>query len=61
MFMAEVIQADHNDDWDYRGDIFNDDDAAQIMTIFTPNSGYDTCLCETSRIPESPGFCQYGQ
>jgi prepilin-type N-terminal cleavage/methylation domain-containing protein len=60
MFMAEVIQADHNDDWDFRGDIFNDDNgAAQFMTIFTPNSGYDSSLCETSRTPDFPGQCQY--
>ena len=48
MFMAEVIQAAEDTDFDVRGDIFNSDaGASEFMTLYTPNSGVDTSICTT--------------
>lgn len=59
MFMGEVLQAVNDNDWDARGDFFNDvAGAAQFMTMNTPNSGIDTlsiCVTSTSGLP---GPCQ---
>jgi prepilin-type N-terminal cleavage/methylation domain-containing protein len=60
MFMAELIQADNNEDFDFRGDFFNNDvGAAQIMTVYTPNSGYDSMACG-GLTPDVPGPCRMG-
>ncbi|MCX7425117.1 MAG: DUF1559 domain-containing protein [Planctomycetia bacterium] len=60
MFMAELIQADNNADFDFRGDFFNNDlGAAQIMSVYTPNSGYDSMACG-GETPDIPGPCRMG-
>jgi prepilin-type N-terminal cleavage/methylation domain-containing protein len=60
MFMAEVIQADTDSDFDFRGDVFNNDQgAAQFMTLYTPNSGIDSMACGGGT-PNVPGPCQMG-
>jgi prepilin-type processing-associated H-X9-DG protein len=57
MMMAEVIEGP-DADWDYRGDIFNSGPGnAEFMTMYTPNSGIDTCEC-TEVDPDPP--CQTG-
>jgi prepilin-type N-terminal cleavage/methylation domain-containing protein/prepilin-type processing-associated H-X9-DG protein len=50
MFMGEVIQPASDTDYDFRGDIFNDDiGGAQFMAFYTPNSGIDTLeFCTTT-------------
>ena len=50
MFMGEVIQSPLDTDFDFRGDIFNDDmGGAQFMAYYTPNSGVDTLeFCGTT-------------
>jgi prepilin-type N-terminal cleavage/methylation domain-containing protein/prepilin-type processing-associated H-X9-DG protein len=50
MFMGEVIQSPNDTDYDFRGDIFNDDvGGAQFMAYYTPNSGIDTLdFCATT-------------
>lgn len=46
MFLSEVIQAIEDNDFDFRGDILNDDKAcAQYATINTPNAGIDWTAC----------------
>lgn len=58
LFLAEVAQADNDSDWDFRGDILNNDTgAAQFMTQYTPNSGVDTTLCNAPT-PNIPGPCK---
>jgi prepilin-type N-terminal cleavage/methylation domain-containing protein len=60
MFMAEVIQADLDTDFDFRGDFFNNDSgAAQFMTLYTPNSGIDSMACGGAT-PNLPGPCTMG-
>jgi prepilin-type N-terminal cleavage/methylation domain-containing protein len=60
MFLGEVIQADFDEDFDFRGDFFNNDmGAAQFMTLYTPNSGIDSMACGGST-PDKPGPCQMG-
>ena len=57
LMMSEVIQADNDTDFDFRGDILNDDQGcAQFMTRYTPNSGRDTCACSGST-PNIPAPC----
>jgi prepilin-type processing-associated H-X9-DG protein len=57
LFMGEVLQTVKDDDYDFRGDFFNDDyGAAQFMTYYTPNSGIDAqpfCASTTE-----PALCQ---
>ncbi len=57
IFMSEVIQALRDEDFDLRGDFFNNDHGcAQFMTLYTPNSGIDTMTnCPTP--PDLPGPC----
>jgi prepilin-type N-terminal cleavage/methylation domain-containing protein len=58
MFMAEVIQANTDTDFDFRGDFINDDlSCAQYSTINTPNAGIDSTICVD---PNSPGPCSLG-
>ena len=46
MLMSEVLQARKDTDFDFRGDILNDDvTCAQYMTLDTPNSGVDHNIC----------------
>ena len=46
MLMSEVIQARVDGDFDFRGDILNDDvTCAQFMTLNTPNAGVDSNIC----------------
>jgi prepilin-type N-terminal cleavage/methylation domain-containing protein/prepilin-type processing-associated H-X9-DG protein len=46
MLMSEVLQAKSDGDFDFRGDILNDDrTCAQYMTLNTPNSGVDQNSC----------------
>jgi prepilin-type N-terminal cleavage/methylation domain-containing protein/prepilin-type processing-associated H-X9-DG protein len=60
IFMSEVIQADGDADFDFRGDFFNNDmGAAQFMTLYTPNSGIDSMACGGGT-PNIPGPCQMG-
>ncbi len=60
IFLGEVIQADFDDDFDFRGDFFNNDfAAAQFMTIYTPNSGVDRTLC-FDQTPNIPAPCDPG-
>ena len=59
MFMAEIIQANEDTDFDFRGDFFNSDvGAAQFMSYYTPNSGVDSVACLDST-PNVPAPCQY--
>jgi len=44
LFVAEVIMANADTEWDCRGDIHNDDDGAFFATVNTPNSGVDSCV-----------------
>jgi prepilin-type N-terminal cleavage/methylation domain-containing protein len=44
MFLAEVIMAVADNQWDCRGDVHNDDDGAFFATVNTPNSGIDACI-----------------
>jgi prepilin-type processing-associated H-X9-DG protein len=58
MFMAEVIQANKDTDFDFRGDFINDDlSCAQYSTINTPNSGIDSTICVD---PLYPSQCSLG-
>ncbi|MBN2577626.1 MAG: DUF1559 domain-containing protein [Pirellulales bacterium] len=58
IFLAEVIQADSDTDFDFRGDVFNNDmGAAQFMTLYSPNSGIDSMACGGAT-PDIPGPCQ---
>ncbi|MBN1909436.1 MAG: DUF1559 domain-containing protein [Pirellulales bacterium] len=58
LFMAEIAQADADEDYDFRGDFLNNDrGAAQFMTINTPNAGIDTTACGGST-PDIPGPCK---
>jgi len=60
IFMGEVVQADNDTDFDFRGDFFNSDrGAAQFMTRYTPNSGIDSMAC-LGATPNDPGPCQMG-
>jgi prepilin-type N-terminal cleavage/methylation domain-containing protein/prepilin-type processing-associated H-X9-DG protein len=60
MMMAELVQAAADKDWDFRGDFFNSGDGcAQIMTMYTPNSGIDSMDC-LGATPNIPGPCQMG-
>jgi prepilin-type N-terminal cleavage/methylation domain-containing protein len=60
MFFGEIVQADFDGDFDFRGDIFNNDSgAAQFMTLYTPNSGIDSMACGGST-PDRPGPCSMG-
>jgi prepilin-type N-terminal cleavage/methylation domain-containing protein len=46
MLMSEVLQAVPGNEYDFRGDFFNDDrGCAQFMTMNTPNAGVDTTVC----------------
>lgn len=55
MFMSEVLQAAADEDFDFRGDFFNDDQScAQYMTHNTPNTGVDSTVCVD---PENPAPC----
>ncbi|MBN2024858.1 MAG: DUF1559 domain-containing protein [Pirellulales bacterium] len=58
MFMSEVIQADNDNDFDFRGDFLNNDrGAAQFMTVYTPNAGTDTTACGGAT-PDIPAPCR---
>jgi len=60
MMMAEVLQSAADTDFDMRGDIFNSDEGcAEFMTLYTPNSGIDSCDCY-GPTPDVPGPCQMG-
>ncbi len=60
IFLGEVLQADHDEDFDFRGDFFNNDmGAAQFMTLYTPNTGIDSTACGGST-PDIPGPCVMG-
>lgn len=57
IFLAEVLQAKNDNDFDFRGDILNDDlCCAEFMTLNTPNSGIDSTACFGSD-PNYPGPC----
>lgn len=59
LMMSELLQADNDTDFDFRGDILNDDQGcAQFMTRYPPNSGRDTCACGT-KTPNIPAECTY--
>ncbi|MBN2295000.1 MAG: DUF1559 domain-containing protein [Pirellulales bacterium] len=59
MFMAEVVQAKLDTEFDFRGDFINDDHGACcIMTVSTPNSGEDTMACTNTADRTYPGPCQ---
>ena len=46
MLMSEVLQSRKDGDFDFRGDILNDDIAcAQYMTLNSPNTGVDQNSC----------------
>ena len=56
LFMAEILQAVNDSDWDFRGDFFNCDlGAAQFMTLYTPNSGIDSVACYGTT-PQEPAL-----
>ena len=56
MVMSEVLQSKKDGDFDFRGDILNDDvTCAQYMTINTPNTGVDQTSCVDK---ERPSPCQ---
>jgi prepilin-type N-terminal cleavage/methylation domain-containing protein len=52
MFMSEVIQCVTDTDFDFRGDIINDDvGCCQYMTMNTPNNGVDRQVCVNLSFP----------
>jgi len=52
LFMSEVVQAVKDNDFDFRGDILNNDLAcAQFMTVNTPNASVDRQVCVDINIP----------
>jgi prepilin-type N-terminal cleavage/methylation domain-containing protein len=52
VFMSEVIQSLVDTDFDFRGDILNDDrSCAQFMTVNTPNAGVDQTICVNLTLP----------
>lgn len=56
MFFAEVVQAESDRYFDFRGDILNDDKGcAQFTTINTPNTGIDLTACTQ----QGPNYCQH--
>ncbi len=58
VFMSEVLQAANDNEYDFRGDIHNNDlGAAQFMTLYTPNSGVDRAWCLGAN-PNDPAPCQ---
>jgi hypothetical protein len=60
LFLGEIVQADFDTDFDFRGDFFNNDTgAAQFMTLYTPNSGIDSTACGGGT-PDIPGPCTMG-
>jgi prepilin-type N-terminal cleavage/methylation domain-containing protein len=60
LFLGEVRQSAYDQDFDFRGDFFNNDTgAAQFMTLYTPNSGVDSTACGGST-PNIPGPCTMG-
>lgn len=60
VFVSEVIQALVDNDWDFRGDILNDDvTCSQFMTDNTPNAGVDSTDCRVDKV--RPGPCAEGQ
>ena len=55
MLMAELLVAETDDNFDYRGDIFDDYPGCAIfMTVNTPNSGYDTARCIGGELLPAP-------
>jgi prepilin-type N-terminal cleavage/methylation domain-containing protein/prepilin-type processing-associated H-X9-DG protein len=61
LFLGEVCQALADDDFDFRGDILNEDSgAAQFMTLYTPNSGIDSMPYWVSPAAADPGPTQSG-
>jgi len=57
MYLSEVIQATNDSDFDFRGDILNNDIACgNYMTVNTPNAGIDYTVCEGA-IPQLPSPC----
>jgi len=60
MMMAEVLESAADTDFDMRGDFFNSDEGcAEFMTMYTPNSGIDSCDCY-GPTPDTPGPCVMG-
>jgi hypothetical protein len=58
MLLGEILQADGDTDFDFRGDVHNNDlGAAQFMTVYTPNSGIDSTACNPPT-PNYPGICK---
>jgi prepilin-type N-terminal cleavage/methylation domain-containing protein len=58
LFLGEIAQADNDTDYDFRGDVLNNDrGAAQFMTLYTPNAGTDSTAC-SSPTPDLPGPCR---
>jgi len=57
MFMSEILMAVSDTDFDFRGDIINDDrGCSQYMTVNTPNGGVDTLYCINEQLPAP---CRY--
>ncbi len=57
MYLSEVIQAINDSDFDFRGDILNNDIACgNYMTVNTPNAGIDYTVCE-GVITQLPSPC----
>jgi prepilin-type N-terminal cleavage/methylation domain-containing protein len=57
MLMSEIMESTADTDFDFRGDIINDDvGCAEYMTVNTPNTGVDQDVCVNL---SDPGPCFY--
>ncbi len=57
VLMSEAVMAQNDDDYDVRGSILNNHAGCSFMTVNTPNSGIDYCICAAASSPTYPGPC----
>jgi len=58
VLMSETVMAQNDSDYDVRGSIVNNTaGGCSFMTVNTPNSGIDYCICAAASSPTYPGPC----
>jgi len=58
VLMSETVMAQNDTDYDVRGSIVNNTAGGpSFMTVNTPNSGIDYCICAAASSPTYPGPC----
>jgi len=58
ILMSETVMARNDTDYDVRGSILNNTaGGCSFMTVNTPNSGIDYCICVAASSPTYPGPC----